>query len=39
VRAWQHLLTLGRYAQQIVNFLSFVSELLSFPFNDWPSGN
>lgn len=31
--------SLGRYAQQIVNFLSFVSELLPFPFNDWPSGN
>ena len=31
--------SLGRYTQQIVNFLTFVSEALPFPFNDWPSGD
>lgn len=29
--------SLGRYFQQIVNFLSFASEDLPFPFNDWPA--
>ena len=28
---------LGRYFQQIVHFLTFVSEDVPFPFNDWPS--
>ena len=31
--------SLGRYVQQIANFLTFVSETLPFPFNDWPSEN
>ncbi len=30
---------LGRYFQQIVYFLTFASEEVPFPFNDWPSGN
>ncbi len=29
--------SLGRYLQQLVNFLSFASEELPFPFSDWPS--
>ena len=29
--------SLGRYLQQIVNFLTFASEELPFPFTDWPS--
>ncbi|MDP1681419.1 MAG: DUF4389 domain-containing protein [Burkholderiales bacterium] len=29
--------SLGRYLQQIVYFLTFASEEISFPFNDWPS--
>lgn len=28
---------LGRYLQQIVYFLTFASEEVPFPFNDWPS--
>lgn len=28
---------LGRYLQQIVHFLTFASEEVPFPFNDWPS--
>ena len=28
---------LGRYLQQISNFLTFASEEKPFPFNDWPS--
>lgn len=28
---------LGLYFQQIVNFQTFVTEELPFPFNDWPS--
>lgn len=31
--------SLGRYLQQIASFLTFVSEEMPFPFNDWPSGN
>ncbi|MGV8899282.1 MAG: DUF4389 domain-containing protein [Burkholderiaceae bacterium] len=31
--------SLGRYLQQITNFLTFVSEDMPFPFNDWPSEN
>jgi hypothetical protein len=31
--------SLGRYLQQIVNFLTFATEELPFPFNDWPTGN
>ncbi len=30
--------SLGRYMQQIVAFLTFVSEEAPFPFADWPSG-
>lgn len=30
---------LGRYFQQIVYFLTFASETVPFPFNDWPSGD
>ena len=29
--------SLGRYLQQIVNFLTFAIEALPFPFNDWPT--
>ena len=29
--------SLGRYLQQIVNFLTFATEELPFPFNDWPA--
>lgn len=29
--------SMGRYLQKIVNFLSFASEELPFPFSDWPS--
>ena len=31
-------LSLGRYLQQIVNFLTFATEEMPFPFSDWPSG-
>ncbi|CAH1385382.1 DUF4389 domain-containing protein [Candidatus Nitrotoga sp. M5] len=31
--------SLGRYFQQIVNFLTFSSEEVPFPFNDWPSSD
>lgn len=31
--------SLGRYLQQIARFLTFVSEDMPFPFNDWPSGD
>ncbi|MCX7196075.1 MAG: DUF4389 domain-containing protein [Proteobacteria bacterium] len=30
---------LGRYFQQIVFFLTFASEVVPFPFTDWPSGD
>lgn len=30
--------SLGRYLQQIVNFLTFATEQIPFPFSDWPSG-
>lgn len=29
--------SLGRYLQQIVDFLTFNSEEVPFPFSDWPS--
>lgn len=29
---------LGRYLQQVANFLTFASEEIPFPFSDWPSG-
>ncbi|MBI3480416.1 MAG: DUF4389 domain-containing protein [Nitrosomonadales bacterium] len=31
--------SLGRYLQQIVNFLTFATEQMPFPFHDWPSGD
>lgn len=30
--------SLGRYMQQIINFLTFATEEIPFPFSDWPSG-
>lgn len=30
---------MGRYLQQIVLFLTFATEEIPFPFNDWPSGD
>ena len=30
---------LGRYLQQIINFLTFATEELPFPFSDWPTGD
>ena len=29
--------SLGRYLQQITHYLTFVSEEMPFPFNDWPA--
>ena len=29
---------LGNYVRQIVNFLTFVTEEIPFPFGDWPAG-
>lgn len=29
--------SLGAYLQQVVRFLTFVTEDLPFPFNEWPS--
>lgn len=31
--------SLGRYLQQIAKFLTFATEEIPFPFNDWPSGD
>jgi hypothetical protein len=31
--------SMGRYLQQIVNFLTFATEDMPFPFNDWPTGD
>lgn len=31
--------SLGRYLQQIVDFLTFATEEMPFPFNDWPAGD
>ncbi len=31
--------SLGRYAQQLVGFLSFATEEVPFPFSDWPAGD
>lgn len=31
--------SLGRYMQQLVNFLSFASEEVPFPFSDWPASS
>ena len=30
--------SIGRYLQQLANYLSFVSEDIPFPFSDWPRG-
>jgi len=30
---------LGRYFQQLVNFLTFAVEEVPFPFSDWPAGD
>lgn len=30
---------MGRYLQQIALFLTFATEEIPFPFNDWPSGD
>jgi hypothetical protein len=30
--------SLARYYRQIVNFLTFATEEIPFPFNDWPTG-
>ena len=30
--------SLGRYFQQIVDFLTFATEVMPFPFSEWPSG-
>ena len=29
---------MGRYLKQTVNFLTFVTQALPFPINDWPMG-
>lgn len=29
--------SMGRYLKQIVDFLTFATEELPFPFNDWPA--
>ena len=29
--------SLGRYLQQIVHFVTFATEEIPFPFNDWPA--
>jgi hypothetical protein len=31
--------SLGRYLQQTVEFLTFASAEIPFPFNDWPAGD
>ncbi len=30
--------SLGRYLQQIADFLAFATEEMPFPFSDWPAG-
>ena len=30
--------SLGRYFQQLVNFLTFATEQIPFPFSVWPAG-
>lgn len=30
--------SLGRYFQQLVNFLTFATEQIPFPFSEWPAG-
>ena len=31
--------SLGRFQSQIANFVSFASEVVPFPFADWPAGD
>jgi hypothetical protein len=31
--------SLARYVQQIVCFMTFATEDIPFPFNDWPAGD
>lgn len=31
--------SMGRYVQQLVNYLTFVTEDVPFPFSDWPAGD
>lgn len=31
--------SLGRFQSQIANFVSFSSEVVPFPFTDWPAGD
>jgi len=31
--------SMGRYLQQIVNFQTFATEEIPFPFSDWPTGD
>jgi hypothetical protein len=31
--------SLGRYFQQIVCYLTFATEEMPFPFNEWPTGD
>lgn len=30
--------SLARYTRQVVDFLTFATEDIPFPFNDWPAG-
>ncbi len=30
--------SMGNYLRQIVNFLTFATEEMPFPFNEWPAG-
>lgn len=30
--------SMGNYLRQIVDFVSFATEEIPFPFNDWPAG-
>lgn len=31
--------SMGSYLRQIVNFLTFATEEIPFPFSDWPAGD
>jgi hypothetical protein len=31
--------SMGRYLQQTVDFLTFATEEIPFPFDDWPAGD
>lgn len=30
--------SIGRYLQQLANYLTFATEAIPFPFSDWPTG-